>query len=342
MKLRRRKQTQEVKVPKQAKPLRQEVKQNRAAGGTAKDKLIICRDLHIQAWFYSLLRLGKTPFASAITIAVLAISIALAGSFQLLLINFQQIAGNFQTSAQISLFLRENINENRARILADTLRKNPAIESVQVISKEQGRALFKTFGSFGAAIDMLDENPLPVVIEIMPKNTLDDDGQIETLVNTLKQRQEVDFVRMDMEWLQRLQAIMAVARRLFVALNTLLGFAVLFITGNTIRLELNNRQEEIMITKLVGATNSFIATPFIYSGFWIGFFAGVLAWFIVALLMVSLRAPVEALSSHYNGNFHLLFLSVADSIKLILVSASLSMLGSCLVVFNQLNKTNPQ
>lgn len=329
-------------MPKQAKPVRQEFKQNRAAGGSVKDKLVIYRDLHIQAWFCSLLRLGKTPFASAITIAVLAISIALAGSFQLLLINVQQIAGNLETSAQISLFLRENINENRANILADTLRKNPAIESVQVISKEQGRILFKTFGNFGAAIDMLDENPLPVVLEIMPKNTLDDKGQIATMVNTLKQRQEVGYVRMDMEWLQRLKAIMAVARRLFVVLNALLGFAVLFIIGNTIRLELNNRQEEIMITKLVGATNGFIATPFVYTGFWIGFFAGVLAWFIVALLMVSLRIPVEVLSSNYNGNFHLLFLSVGDSIKLIFISALLGMLGSCLVLFNQLKNTNPQ
>ncbi len=342
MRSKKRRQAQEVKMPRQAKRIRQEGRQNRVAGGGVKDKLIIYKDLHIRAWYSSLLRLGKTPFASAITIAVLAISIALAGSFQLLLINFQQLAGNLETSAPISLFLRENINENRAQILADSLRKNPTIESVQVISKEQGRALFKTFGSFGAAIDMLDENPLPVALEIMPKNTLHDNGQIATLVNTLKQRQEVDYVRMDMEWLQRLQAMMAVAHRLFAVINALLGFAVLFITGNTIRLELNSRQEEIMITKLVGATNSFIATPFVYTGFWIGFFAGVLARIIVALLLVPLSGPVEELSAHYNSNFHLLSLSIAESIKLIFMSALLGMLGSCLVLFNQLQKTNPQ
>lgn len=341
MKLKRRPQTQEIKTKKNQMP-RQEFKPNRTAGGGIKEKLLAQRDVHAHALFSSLGRLLATPFASAMTIAVLAIALSLAGCFQLLLVNFQQIAGNLETSAQISIFLRDNATENKAQLIAESLRKNPVIDTVQLISKAQGRNLFKSYGTFGAAIELLDENPLPIVLEIKPKNTLNDNGQIENLVNTLKQQPEVDYVRMDMKWLQRLQSVMAVARRLFDMLNVLLGFAVLFITGNTIRLELNNRKEEVVIAKLVGATNGFIARPFVYSGFWIGFLAGVVAWFIVALFMLFMRAPVETLSAHYNGDFHLLFLSFTDSLKLILMAAILGMTGSWLVLVMQLKKTNPK
>jgi cell division transport system permease protein len=342
MRYKRRPQTKETKPPKQHKPARQEFKQNRVAGGGFMDRVLAERDLHAHALFSSLGRLLATPFASAMTIAVLAIAISLVGSFHFLLINFQQITGNLENTAQFSLFLRDNVSDTKAQIIADAIRKNSAIQAVRVIGKEQGRKLFKAFGNFGAAIDVLDENPLPIVLEVMPKNAFEDTGQIENLLNTFKQQQEVDFVRMDMEWLQRLQSMMAVARRLFLVLNVLLGFAVLFITGNTIRLELNNRHDEIVIAKLVGATNGFIAKPFVYSGFWIGFLAGVVAWFIVALFMVLMRQPVEELSVRYDGNFHLLFLSLADSLKLIFISALLGVLGSWVVLVIQLQKTKPE
>ncbi|GAB6140985.1 permease-like cell division protein FtsX [Methylosoma difficile] len=338
----RRSQTKDIKTPKPHKPVRQEHKQNRAAGGGLLDKLLAQRDLHVHVLLASLGRLLETPFASAMTIAVLAIAISLAGSFHLLLINAQQIAGNLQTSAQLSLFLKDSANDVNAKVLAEKIRINPSIQSVKVISKEQGKALFKSFGHFGSALDVLEENPLPIAIEVLPKNTFDNVTEIEQLANQLKQEELVFDVRMDMEWLKRLQSMMAVASRLAVTLYTLLGLAVLFITGNTIRLELNNRHDEIVISKLVGATNGFIQKPFLFTGFWIGFFAGVLAWFIVAIIMLFMRQPVEALSQLYDGNFHLLFLSLGDSLRLIFLSACLSTLGSWIVLLFQLQKTKPE
>ncbi|MGZ8136864.1 MAG: permease-like cell division protein FtsX [Methylococcaceae bacterium] len=341
MAFKRRQQTKEVKQPKYSRPIRQESRQNKTAGGNFVDKLYAYRDLHAHALFSSLGRLVATPFASIMTIAVLAIAISLASGFYLLLVNLQQIAGNLETSAQLSLFLKDNVSDAHAEKLVENIRKNPDIQIVKLITKEQGLAEFKTFSGFGAAISVLDKNPLPIVVQVLPKDTFEDKQRIENLLQDFKQSVEVDFVQMDMQWVERLQSIVAVAKRLAVLLNVMLGLAVLFITGNTIRLELHSRRDEVVIAKLVGATNRFIQRPFLYSGFWIGFLSGVTSWFIVTLSMLILRQPVEKLSGLYDGQFHLVFLGFTDTLSLIAISALLGMVGSWAVLTCQLQNTRP-
>jgi cell division transport system permease protein len=121
----------------------------------------------------------------------------------------------------------------------------------------------------------------------------------------------------------------------------LLAAAVLFIIGNTVRLELHARREEVVIAKLVGATNSFIYRPFLYTGFWIGFLSGMSAWFIVTILMLILRQSVEVLSELYGGGFHLMFLSFSETLAMISLTSFLGVLGSWVVLICQLQNTRP-
>jgi cell division transport system permease protein len=147
---------------------------------------------------------------------------------------------------------------------------------------------------------------------------------------------------MDMQWVKRLQSIMELARRGVTLLSLLLGIGVLFITANTIRLELHNRRDEVVIAKLVGATNGFICRPFLYSGFWIGFFSGVMAWFIVTIIMLFLKQSVENLSRLYDDSFHLLFLGFAETLSLLFISSVLGILGSWIVLHFQLRQLKPE
>jgi cell division transport system permease protein len=338
----RRPQTQEVKTTKPVKPVK-EIRQTRIAGGSFADKLKAYRDIHAHALFSSLGRLVASPFTSIMTIAVLAIGISLASGFYILLINLQQLTGSLETSNQISLFLRDDVSDAHAKKLATSIQQNPSVQDVKLITREQALAEFKTYSGFGSAITVLEKNPLPLVIQVLPKNALEDkQGKIKNLLQDFQQAVEVDFAQMDMQWVERLQSIMAVARRGATVLNLMLGLAVLFITGNTIRLELHSRREEVIIAKLVGATDAFIQRPFLYSGFWIGFISGVTAWFIVTLMLLIIRQPVETLSGLYEGGIHLLFLSLMDTLKLIAISAALGIAGSWGVLTYQLQLTKPQ
>ncbi len=331
-----------IRKDPQAKPVKQDVRQTKRAGGDFVDKINAYRDIHAHALFSSLGRLVASPFTSIMTIAVLAIAISLASGFYILVVNLQQLTGSLETSNQISLFLRDDVSDVHANKLADTIRQNPSVQDVKIITRDQALAEFKTYSGFGEAINALDTNPLPIVLQVLPKNTLEDKQGLETLQDTFKQAPEVDFAQMDLQWVERLQSILAVARLFATLINVMLGIAVLFIIGNTIRLELHTRRDEVVIAKLVGATNAFIQRPFLYTGFWIGFISGVSAWFIVTLLMLILRQPVEKLSELYDGGFHLLFLSFTETLGLIVISSVLGVAGSWAVLICQLHQAKAE
>ncbi|MGZ8180333.1 MAG: permease-like cell division protein FtsX [Methylobacter sp.] len=325
------------------KPAKQEPRwQTKISGGNFVDKLHAHRNLHAHALFSSLGRLVASRFSSAMTIVVLAIAISLSSGFYILVANLQQLAGNLEASNQISLFLKDEISEARANKFAASIRQNPDIQEVKLITKDQALAEFQSYSGFGEAVKALEKNPLPFVIQVLPKNSLENEQALEALVDDFKRSAEVDFAQMDMQWVKRLQSIMEVARRGVTILSFLLGAGVLFITANTIRLELHNRRDEVVIAKLVGATNGFIHRPFLYSGFWIGFFSGVTAWFIVTTIMLILKQPVEKLSMLYDDGFHVLFLGFTETLALLFISSVLGVVGSWIVLHFQLRQLKPE
>ena len=310
--------------------------------GDFSDKSQAYLHIHAHALFSSLGRLVRNPFTSAMTIIVMAIAISLASGFYLLVVNMQQLTGNLESTNQISLFLKSNVSDKSAEKLADKIRKNSNIEKVALITKEQALTEFKIYSGFGDALSVLETNPLPIVIQVLPENTLDDLQSVENLIAGFAQLPQVEFAQMDMQWIERLQSIMQIIERGVFLLTVLLGFAVLFITGNTIRLELQNRRDEVVVAKLVGATYSFIQRPFLYTGFWLGFLSGFVAWVLVTLMMSVLQGPIEKLSVLYYGDFDVIYLGFIDIITLFFIASFLGVIGAWGVLGYQLQQIKPQ
>ncbi len=319
--------------------LKQTKRQTKVAGGYFIDKLHAYRDQHAHALFSSLGRIVAAPFNSIMTISVLAIAISFVSGFYVLELNIQELAGHIEANNQISLFLRDDVSETHANKLAESIRQNSNVQSVKLITKDEAAKEFQTYSGFGSAINELEKNPLPIVLQVLPKKSLDKKNDLEDLQKEFQQSSEVDVVQMDLQWIERLQSIINVFELFADILNILLGAAVLLIIGNTVRLELHNRRDEVIIEKLVGATNSFIQRPFLYAGFWIGFISSISAWFIVTVLMLILRHSVEKLSSLYGGSFHLLFLTLTDTLALITISSLLGVLASWVVLSYQMHST---
>lgn len=297
---------------------------------------------HAHGLFSSLGRLTRSPFTTAMTILVLSISIALAGCFYIVVANVQQLTGNLESSNQMSLFLKEHVSEAAGQKLMEQLRQNPHVESVKFISKEQAMEEFKAHSGFADALNELNSNPLPHVIQLQPMHSLENSESIQQLMSDFRQLPNVDFVQVDMQWVERVQALMVIVNRSVKIVVILLGFAVTFITGNTIRLELQNRQDEVFISKLVGATNAFIQRPFLYTGFWLGLIAGFLAWVIVTTMLLVVEAPVERLSTLYNSSFEMQFLGFGEFFCLLLTASGLAVLGAWAVLNYQLRQIKPQ
>ena len=305
------------------------------------DRLLAYFYIHAQVLFSSLGRLVRTPFTLAMTVAVMAIAVTLAAIFYLFVGNMQKLTGNLQETNQISLYLKADVSLQSAEKLASEIRARDGIAKVTVIGKEQGMTEFKAYSGFGDTLNMLDNNPLPIVLQVLPATTLSDLIKLRQITRNLSKPPQVDLVRMDMEWVKRLQSIVQFIQRGVFLLSILLGLAVLFITGNTIRLELQSRHDEILVLKLVGATYSFIQRPFLYTGFWLGFISGIVAWVLVVIIVLILDGPIDSLSMLYNSSFEVSFLSFMDTMGLLFISSFLGVLGAWGVLKYQILQIKP-
>ncbi len=296
---------------------------------------------HAQVALSSLGRLFRNSLSSTMTCSVIGIALALPIGLHVILNNLQTVSGGWEGSASISLFLKQAVSNEEAAKLERKLRQHQRVESVELVSKEAALNEFRSLSGFGEALEALDSNPLPALLVIRPKAEYTTAGAAQRLVRELELLPEADIVQLDLQWVRRLQAITVIAQRAVLVLATLLSMAVLLIVGNTIRLEIQNRHAEIEITKLIGATNAFIRRPFLYTGFWYGFFGGIIAWFLVAVSVTLLRGPVSNLASLYESAFDLSSLNWLNILSLLGGSALLGLLGSWLAVGKHLSAIEP-
>ena len=290
----------------------------------------------------SLRDLLVTPFNSLLTFLVIGVALALPTTLHVALKNGQQVAGSFEGSSQITLYLKDSTTEVAGQALADKLKRDEQIASAVYQSREQSLAEFKQLSGFGDALNYLDENPLPAVVIVQPAVGIKDAEQVELLVSRLNVMAEVQEAQLDLAWLRRLQALMQVGERVASALALLLGLAVILIIGNTIRLAIQNRRAEIEVIKLVGATDAFIRRPFLYSGLWYGLFGGVLAWILVSVALWWLDDPVNQLAGLYQSHYRVIGLSFNEVIKVIAFATVLGLGGSWLSVTRHLREIEPR
>jgi cell division transport system permease protein len=294
--------------------------------------------IHLHTFFASLGRFARAPFNFMMTVSVIAITLSLPSGLLVTINNLQSLSGQVDLNNNISLFLNQSVSLEKATDLVSSLQQEPNIQQATLITKQEALVEFRQYSGFGSAISALTENPLPHVIQITPTEDANDQASLKLLVNELKQRSSIQLVQMDMGWLERLNGILEIAQRGISLITVLLGFAVLLIVSNTIRLELQNRKDEIDITRLVGATRSFIMRPFIYSGFWYGLLGGLLACLLVNLSVWLIDGPTSSLATLYNSAFSLQFMPFTHAILWVALSIFLGIFGSWIVVSRYLTE----
>ncbi len=296
---------------------------------------------HLQVFFYSLGQLSRQPLSLFMTSAVIGIALALPTGLHVLLQNAQQISGGWDGAAQISLFLKNSVSDRQARALTRELKQRGDIARVHYLSREQALAEFRQQSGFGDALEALKQNPLPAVLVIEPADSHSQPQQTAALLADLRRNPRVELAQLDMQWVKRLYAIMDIVHRGVLVLAGLLALAVLLVVGNTIRLAIQNRREEIVVMKLIGGTDAFIRRPFLYTGFWYGLFGALFAFLLVHLALLLLSGPVERLTALYHNSFELSRLDGATTLGLLLAGVLLGLIGSWLAVGRHLRDIEP-
>ncbi|MBT8419849.1 MAG: permease-like cell division protein FtsX [Gammaproteobacteria bacterium] len=297
---------------------------------------------HLQVIFSSIGKLAETPLTTLMTASVIGIALALPAGLYVLLENAQEISHGWEDTAQISLFLKIDKTDDDARAIARTLRKHPVLERVDVITRSQALAEYQQLSGFQTLFNALDvENPLPSVLVLYPAPAYTNLIAVQQIVEELKKRDDVEIAQFDLQWLKRLYTMMELIQRVILGLAVLLALGVLLIIGNTIRLGIQNRREEIEITKLFGATNAFIRRPFLYTGLWYGLLGGVIAWFLVSVFFGLLHGPLNRLAALYYTDFPPIFPGIDTLFILLCAGGVLGLVGSWVAVGWQLGAIEP-
>lgn len=303
---------------------------------------------HRQVARDSLLRLLRNPFGSLATWLMIGIALALPGGFYLLLDNLAQLGGRWDGAPQISVFLQTGLDETGGRALQQRIAQRSDVTRAEYISREQALAEFRSLSGFGDVIDHLDTNPLPAVIAVRPlvvRNALDGNGgaaAVQKLFDDIQAMPGVERAVLDMEWVQRLYALLSVGQRLALALASMLGLGVILVIGNTIRLAIESRRDEILVVKLVGGTDAFVRRPFLYTGLWFGFGGGLAAWAMLAACQAWLGNPVAQLASLYHSDFALSGVGATQVAALLLAGAVLGWFGAWGAVSRHLGAIEPR
>ncbi|RYV02930.1 cell division protein FtsX [Shewanella sp. OPT22] len=296
---------------------------------------------HIQQAFASMGEVWRNPISSLMTMAVLGVSLSLPAALQVLVKNAEVVTHSWDNAAQISLFIKATRNERAIESFITRVKAYPEVSDVGYISRKKALDEFQRLSGFGDALAYLDENPLPAVVTVTPNLSHASPNRAKDLLTKLQQEPEVSFGRLDIEWLERLQALVNVFKSGVMAIALLLVGAVVLVIGNTIRLAIMNRRSEIEIMKLVGATDAFIQRPFLYTGIWYGVIAGVIAGVIVNLLVWYLDSSMLELLDLYDTTGSLQSLSGHEMLLLIFFASFLGWLGSYISVKQHLRRIEP-
>lgn len=296
---------------------------------------------HLWAFISTLGSLYRTPLSTLLTTMVVGIALALPAGLFVVLQNVQHLSASWDNGAQISLFLKQGVNQSQATRIIDDLKTHTSIANVQYISSEQALDEFREKSGFDDALTLLEENPLPSVLVVSLINQHPGETEVTAMMSYLGELENVDLAQLDMQWLQRLNGIIHIGQRGIMIVATLLAVAILVIIGNTVRLTIQSRHQEIEVIKLIGGTDGFIQRPFLYGGIWYGMMGGLIAWLLVFSSLLIISGPVKNLSALYHSDFELIGLSARESITIIILGICLGWLGSWLSVRRHLHEIEP-
>ena len=297
---------------------------------------------HAQTLVGSLGRLAHQPLATALTVAVIGIALALPAALYLVVANARALTAGLGDTVQLSVYLRLPTTAEQARKVARAIKARDDVGEAVLVSPDEGLIEFRKLSGIGEALEALTENPLPWVVKLRPAEGQDSATAIEALAAELRQLPEVDLVEADAAWVRRLHAILDALRQIVGLAAAVLALGVLAIVGNTIRLEINGRRTEIEVTKLVGGSDAFVRRPFLYSGFWQGLAGGLLAVALIATGLAILEAPVARVAAAYGAAFALSGLAAREYLVVIGSGAVLGLLGAWLAAAFHLRRIEPR
>ena len=251
--------------------------------------------------------------------------------------NLNNLVSDVKKESHISVFLKKESDKAAIETIKNIIEKNTAVKSVQFVAKDEALKLLAASNANEDVINSLDENPLPDAFFIEPAAL--DSASIDVLKNDLNKMDGVAQVLVDGAWLNRLNYLLALGKKVMFVLTALLGFALFAVIGNTIRMQILTQRAEIEVSQLIGATKSFIRRPFLYAGALYGLLGGLLALAIACVVIVIFNQSLIALAAEYQSDFSLSLPAPYTAIATCLLAILIGLVSAYLAVSKSLFKS---
>ncbi|WP_394128397.1 permease-like cell division protein FtsX [Vibrio hepatarius] len=309
---------------------------NRAKNRVKRDSFFT---VHLKQAKASLGELWLRPMGNILTLAVISMALAMPSALYLLGKNISEASSDVTSPSQVSAYIKEQTPEARVMVLKDQLESAADVAKVEYVSPQQGLDDLSQYSGFERALTMLDDYALPGVLVITP--SMEDKESIKQLAARVAKEEGITDVRLDEDWLTRLDAIKNLVGGIVVTLSVLMLGSVFLIVGNTLRFNVLANKDEIQTMKLIGATNSYILRPYLYSGMWFGLLGATIAWILTAVITIILNNSVEQLALLYDSRFRLVGLSWDESLLLVMLGTFLGCLAAKVSAQRHLKEIEP-
>lgn len=295
---------------------------------------------HWRALKHSLKEVIQKPLSCCITAIIIGVTLAIPAILFILLHNVEMITAKWSAKPTISAYIKQGTSLAEISALSRRLQFEPNVASVKYISPKQGLKDFKQFSAFSDVIPLLKSNPLPGVITITLKHLKQGTNSLALLLNTIQNNHFIDQTSLDTQWIERMDSILTIAKRVILALTILLSAGLILIVSNTVRLNTQSYRREMQVLKAVGATPAYIRRPFLYHGVLYGCLGGLLAWGFVRLVFNWIWPPAAQLIESYHAQFQLEGTNALAAALIILIATGVSLSGAWLAIANDLRQSH--
>ncbi|RQW26519.1 FtsX-like permease family protein [Rhodobacteraceae bacterium CH30] len=292
--------------------------------------------LHWQSATRALMHILRQPLASLLNMLMLSLALALPLSLYLAVQSIEDWSGKLNVTPELTIFMEMNSEPADLAAVESTLKNHPKVGGFAFIDKDHALEALEARNGIAGMSEGLDGNPLPDAFVVKPASLQTQD--LDLLQKELSGLPMVENVQFDAAWAQRLSQLLKLGEQLTLFLGIAFAVALVLVTHNTIRMQILARRDEINISKLIGASDSFIRRPFLYHALWQGLLSALLAWGMASYLIHVANPVLAELAQLYNEQLALRSLNADELGLLLLIAAFLSISGARLATDHHLRQ----
>ncbi len=256
---------------------------------------------------------GRNAGGTTLTISVIAISLLIPIVFYLLINNVLVLTENMKTGRELTVYFKDNVSAENASEIRDAFSKDYRIQEATLITAEDAMESFsQSLGITDADKWLLNDNPLPNAIMLTPKSEYLTESELNKMIAEIEKSKEVLLVQLDKQWVNRLNSIIKFLNATTIGIGCILLLSVILSITNCISSIIVKHKEEIEVMKLVGATNSYIITPYVYLGMWFGFIGGAIAIWISAIIVYVTGTLIYNIAESYGSHIEIFGINIVE------------------------------